>query len=156
MWWWTIISLLVIIDFIIFLIELAEYGDNIKGVLVTTQISLEIAALLSIDWLVRTSNEGFYLLRENKLSIDNIFITFQNNQITIARDTDMFFPKYLFSNHHINYLQLIIVRAMNHNLLQILSGMSLLHTIYDFFKIKNISENKHYMKCYQCHKNYIF
>ena len=68
---------------------------------------------------------------------------------------------------------------MNHNLLQIRSGMSFLHNRYDFCKIKNIlevmepipkllegdsfcpisyvniSEHKHYMKCHQCHKNYI-
>jgi len=53
LWWGTIILLLVIIDFIVFLFELADYGDDIQGVLVTTQVSLAIAVLLSIEWLVR-------------------------------------------------------------------------------------------------------
>lgn len=54
------------------------------------------------------SNEGYSLFRENKLSIDNIFIAFQNNQIPIPRNADLFYPQYLFSDHPIEYLQLII------------------------------------------------
>ena len=51
--WGAIILLLVIIDFIVWIVELANDGDGIDGVMVTTHFSLAVAILLCLEWLVR-------------------------------------------------------------------------------------------------------
>jgi len=51
--WGAIVLLLVIIDFIVWIVELANDGDGIDGVMVTTHFSLVVAILLCLEWLVR-------------------------------------------------------------------------------------------------------
>jgi len=51
--WGIIVLLLVITDLIIFFVELADEGNNIAGVLITTRVSLVLAILLCFEWLIR-------------------------------------------------------------------------------------------------------
>jgi hypothetical protein len=51
--WGAVVLLLVIADFIVWIVELAEAGDGIDGVMITTHFSLVVATLLCLEWLIR-------------------------------------------------------------------------------------------------------
>ena len=53
LWWGVVILLLVIIDFIMWVVELANEHSTVEGALVTTRVSLTVATLLCVEWLVR-------------------------------------------------------------------------------------------------------
>ena len=54
LWWSGVILILVIVDFIIWIVELADANlSNTEGALITTRVSLVVAVLLCLEWLLR-------------------------------------------------------------------------------------------------------
>jgi protein-tyrosine phosphatase len=53
LWWGIVILFLVIIDFIIWIVELIELHDSVAGALVTVPVSLIVAIFLCFEWLLR-------------------------------------------------------------------------------------------------------
>ena len=58
LWWGVVVVLLVLVDFAVWVADVARDGENIDGVLLSTHVSLVVTCILCVEWLVRLAAHG--------------------------------------------------------------------------------------------------